>query len=151
MILSGRLFFSPQSHSHELELTFLTRAVRSWTKSLRRLCRVCSSRDWKRRSLKHHLSEGTQFMTPLAPDHQPQRPPQSSASQLSRPWGPPLPVTCPPHVLPLHLAYPQGYPKVQSLGTQTKIWKLDQSLLVCSVLNRTFFLPFNHEKLKAFS
>lgn len=120
MILSGRLFVSPQSHSHELELTFLTRAVRSWTKSLRRLCRVCSSRDWKRRSLKHHLSEGTQFMTPLAPDHQPQRPRQSSASQLSRPWGPPLPVTCPPSCPPPPPGIFPGLPQGTEPGNSNK-------------------------------
>lgn len=126
MILSGQLFVSPQSHSYELELTFLTRAVRSWTKSLRRLCRVWSSRDWKRRSLKHHLSEGTQLMTPLAPDHQPQLPPQSSASCLSRPWDPPLPVTCPPSCSPpppgIFPGLPQGTePGNSNKDTETKL------------------------------
>ena len=151
MIHSGQLFFSSQSHSHKLELTFLTRAVRSWTKSLRRLCRVCSSRDWKRRLLKCHWNEGTRWIHDTAGTRPSTRDISINVCKptieaMGLPASSDLPTT---HILPLHLASSQGHPKVQRLGTQTMKCKLEQSLLACCVSNRTFF-SLQPQKFKSF-
>lgn len=143
MILSVHLFFSSQPRSHKIELTFLTRAVRSWTKSFRRLCRVCSSRDWKRRLWDCHWSgRHLEFRPHRAPDHpglvapMTQTAPTCSASPPSRPWCSPTSPWLSHHIYP-SLQLSQHCPQGQRLGAQTMNRKPEQSLLIRTVLNRT--------------
>lgn len=151
-MLSGHLLLSAQSHSHKIELTFLTRAVRSWTKSLRRLCRVCSSRDWKRRLVKCQLSGGAHWIycpsgtrpSPQTSPHLLCKPTMETAVSLHLFW--PAHHTWPP----LHPALPQHEPKVQRLGTQ---WTINQNKGCSSAVfwSEEPFFPLNHKNSKVFS